>query len=155
MFAIVRLRGTVNVSPDIRYALALLRLHRVNHCALLEENEYTRGMIAKVKDYVAWGPISEETLVTLLKTRGRLTGGHRLTDEYVRTQTPFGSLPELARALLAGTVTLRALEQYHIKPLLRLHPPRKGLRGKKRSFQQGGDLGYHGEQINALLYKMR
>lgn len=155
MYAIVRLRGTVNVSPDIRYALALLRLHRVNHCALLEENEYTRGMLAKVKDYVAWGPISEETLVNLLKTRGRLTGGHRLTEEYVHGQTPFGSLEELARALLAGTVTMRGLEQYHIKPLLRLHPPRKGLRGKKRSFQQGGDLGNHGEQINVLLSKMR
>jgi large subunit ribosomal protein L30 len=155
MYAIVRLRGTVNVSPDIRYALTLLRLHRVNHCALLEENAYTQGMLAKVKDYVAWGPISEETLVTLLKTRGRLTGGQRLTEDYVRAQTPFGSLPELAHALLAGTVTMRSLEQYHIKPLLRLHPPRKGLRGKKRSYQQGGALGYHGEQINALLYKMR
>ncbi len=155
MFAIVRMRGTVNVSPDIRFALALLRLHRVNHCTLLEENEYTHGMLAKVKDYVAWGPITEEMLATLLKTRGRLSGGHRLTEEYVRTQTPYGSLPELARAMVAGSVSLKALEQYRIKPLLRLHPPRKGLRGKKRSYQQGGDLGYHGEQINELLYKMR
>lgn len=155
MYAIVRLRGTVNVSPDIRYALALLRLHRVNHCALLDDNEYTRGMLAKVKDYVAWGPISEEMLVTLLKTRGRLSGGQRLTEEYVHGQTPFGSIQELARALLAGSVTMRALAQYRIKPLLRLHPPRKGLRGKKRSFQQGGDLGNHGEQINDLLSKMR
>jgi large subunit ribosomal protein L30 len=155
MYAIVRLRGTVNVSPDIRYALGLLRLHRVNHCALVEENEYTKGMIAKVKDYVAWGPISEETLATLLKTRGRLTGGKRLTDEYLKEHSPFASIPELARALLAGSVTMRELERYQIKPLLRLHPPRKGLRGKKRSYQQGGDLGYHGEQINEILYKMR
>jgi len=155
MFAIVRMRGTVNVSPDIRFALALLRLHRVNHCTLLEENAYTRGMLAKVKDYVAWGPITEEMLATLLKTRGRLSGGHRLTDEYVRTQTPFGSVQELARAMVAGSVTLKSLEQFRIKPLLRLHPPRKGLRGKKRSYQQGGDLGYHGEQINEMLYKMR
>lgn len=155
MYAIVRMRGTVNVSPDIRFALALLRLHRVNHCTLLEDNEYTRGMLAKVKDYVAWGPITEEMLATLLKTRGRLSGGHRLTDEYVRTRTPFGSLQELARAMVSGSVTLKSLEQYRIKPLLRLHPARKGLRGKKRSYQQGGDLGYHGEQINEMLYKMR
>jgi len=57
--------------------------------------------------------------------------------------------------MVAGSVTLKSLEQFRIKPLLRLHPPRKGLRGKKRSYQQGGDLGYHGEQINEMLYKMR
>jgi large subunit ribosomal protein L30 len=38
---------------------------------------------------------------------------------------------------------------------MRLHPPRKGYRTLKRTFQQGGALGYYGREINTLLYKMR
>ena len=42
-----------------------------------------------------------------------------------------------------------------LKPVLRLHPPRKGYKTTKRTFPQGGALGYYGQEINTLLYKMR
>ncbi len=155
MFAIIRLRGDVNVNPDIRYTLGLLRLHKVNHCVLAEENEYSRGMIKKVKDYVAWGEISEETLVAMLQNRGRLQGGKRLTEENIRETTSVGTFKELAQALRSGEITSKELAAQGIKPVFRLHPPRKGHKGLKRSVQEGGELGYHGEQINELLQKMR
>ncbi|MFY1644316.1 50S ribosomal protein L30, partial [Methanoculleus bourgensis] len=56
-------------------------------------------------------------------------------------------------ALCSGEASLRDLAE--IKPVLRLHPPRKGYKTIKRTFQQGGALGYYGPQINDLLYKMR
>jgi large subunit ribosomal protein L30 len=52
-----------------------------------------------------------------------------------------------------GEATLRDLPG--LKPVMRLHPPRKGYRTLKRTFQQGGALGYYGREINTLLYKMR
>jgi len=52
-------------------------------------------------------------------------------------------------------VKMQDLTKYKIKPVLRLHPPRKGHRSIKRSVKQGGELGYHGAAINELLYKMR
>ena len=42
-----------------------------------------------------------------------------------------------------------------LKPVFRLHPPRKGHAGIKRTAQQGGVLGNHGDDIKALLNKMR
>jgi large subunit ribosomal protein L30 len=155
MLAVVKLRGYVSVNPDINYTLKLLRLHRVNHCVTVDENAYYKGMITKVKDYVAWGEISEDMLELLLRKRGRLVGGKRLTDDYLRESTPYSSIKELAHALFTGPVTMKDLDNYQIKPVFRLHPPRKGLRSTKRSVKEGGELGYHGEGINALLYKMR
>lgn len=155
MYAIIRLRGDVNVRPEIKYTLRLLRLHSVNHCVVVEENDYNKGMIIKVKDYVAWGNISEDTLEGVLKDRGRLEGGERLTEEYLREETPLGSIKELAHSLYEGELKMKDLMEYKIKPLFRLHPPRKGHKGIKRSVKEGGELGYHGDTINELLHKMR
>ncbi|HDN68102.1 MAG TPA: 50S ribosomal protein L30, partial [Methanomicrobia archaeon] len=119
MQAIIKLRGKVSVRPEIKHTLELLRLHRVNHCVVVEENGYYAGMVKKVKDYVAWGEISEETLEELLRLRGRLEGGRgmRLTEEYLQEKTPFGSVKELARALCSGEVKMQDLRDYKIKPL--------------------------------------
>lgn len=155
MYAIIRLRGDVNVRPEIKYTLRLLRLHSVNHCVVVEENAYNKGMIRKVKDYVAWGDISEDTFENVLKDRGRLEGGKRLTEEYLRENTSLGSIKELAHTLYEGELKMKDLMKYKIKPIFRLHPPRKGHRGIKRSVKEGGELGYHGDKINELLYKMR
>lgn len=155
MYAIIRLRGDVNVRPEIKYTLRLLRLHSVNHCVVVEENAYNKGMIIKVKDYVAWGDISEDTFENVLKDRGRLEGGKRLTEEYLRENTSLGSIKELAHTLYEGELKMKDLMKYKIKPIFRLHPPRKGHRGIKRSVKEGGELGYHGDKINELLYKMR
>jgi len=155
MYAIIRLRGSVNIRPEIKHTLELLRLHRVNHCVVVEENDYNKGMIIKAKDYVAWGEISEDNLESLLKNRGRLEGGKRLTEEYLHEKTSFTSLKDLAHTLLESEVKMKDLMEYKIKPVFRLHPPRKGHKGIKRTVKEGGELGYHGDKINELLHKMR
>ena len=40
------------------------------------------------------------------------------------------------------------------KPVCRLHPPVKGYEGNKRSYRNGGALGYRGEAINDLINRM-
>lgn len=155
MYAIIKLRGSVGIRPEIKYTLGLLRLHRVNHCAVVEENAYYKGMIKVVNSYVGWGEISEMELEELLKRRGRLEGGMQLIDEYVQSNMDFESIKELAHALYLGEVKMKDLMKYKIKPIFRLHPPRKGHKGIKRTVKEGGELGYHGERINELLHKMR
>jgi len=54
VYAVVRVRGIVNVNPDIKRTLQLFRLTRVNHCVLLEENANTKGMLQVAKDYTTW-----------------------------------------------------------------------------------------------------
>ena len=155
MQAIIKLRGDIGVKPEIKYTMKLLRLHRVNHCVAVDDNAYYKGMIRKVKDYVAWGELSQDMLELLLKERGRLEGGKRLTDEYLQDNTPYSKIKDLADALFTGEVTMKDVAAYNIKPIFRLHPPRKGHKGIKRTVKEGGELGYHGDKINDLLYKMR
>lgn len=153
MYALVRVRGNVNVRGNIQDTLKMLRLHKVNHCVLLADNPHNAGMIQKVKDFVAYGVINADTLAEILANRGRLEGDVRLTDEYVAENTSYDSIKSLAQAVCDGNATLKDVPK--LKPVFRLHPPRKGHAGIKRTVQQGGALGNHGEDINKLLKKMR
>ncbi len=153
MYAVVQVRGVVNTRHEIKETLKMLRLHHINHCVLIPETPEYLGMIRKVKDFVAYGEVEAETLETILKTRGRLLGNKPLTDEYLKSASDYGSVSELAEALAEGKVKLKDIPE--LKPVLRMHPPRKGYKTIKRTFNQGGALGYYGREINALLYKMR
>ncbi len=153
MYAIVQVRGVVKTRQEIKDTLSMLRLHHINHCVVVPDTPEYLGMIRKVKDFVAYGEVDAESLSTILATRGRLVGNRALTDEYVKANSPFATITEFANAVAAGKAALRDLPG--LKPVMRLHPPRKGHRTLKRTFQQGGALGYYGKEINTLLYKMR
>ncbi len=151
MYAVIRLRGSVKVRREILDTLKMLRLHRVNHCVLVPETKDFKGMLAKVKDYVTYGEINKETLVELLKKRGKLVGNKKLTEEKLKEITGYESFESFADALLSGKVKLKDFEQ--IKPVFRLNSPRKGLKSKKLHWPKG-DLGYRGEAINELIARM-
>lgn len=152
MFAVVRLRGDVGVNRKIKDTLSMLRLHKINHCVIVPDTPSYRGMLHVVKDYVAFGEVKPEILSTLLRNRGRLVGNKPVTDEYVKEKTNFNSIEELSKAIVEGKITLNDIPE--IKPVLRLHPPRGGLKNIKWQYSRG-ELGYQGENINKLLYKMR
>jgi large subunit ribosomal protein L30 len=149
-YAVVRLRGRHDIHRRIRDTLKMLRLHKKYHCVLIPENESYMGMLQKVKDYVAYGEINAEVLAELIRKRARLAGNRRVTEEYVKEKTGMG-IEEFAKAVLDGKAKLSDIE---IKPVFRLHPPRGGLKNIKWHYPLG-ELGYQGENINSLLYKMR
>jgi large subunit ribosomal protein L30 len=153
MFVVVRVRGQVNVSGKIEDTLGMLRLHKVNHCVFLQDTPNNKGMIQKAKDYVAYGTVDVESLTEILGNRGRLEGDARLTNEYVKENSEFASIASFAEALVNGDAKITDVPL--LKPVFRLHPPRKGHAGIKRTAQQGGVLGNHGDDIKALLNKMR
>lgn len=153
MYAIVRLRGQVNVRYTIEDTMKMLRLHKINHCVLVPENPHFKGMILKVKDYVAYGQVDAKILAEILENRGRLEGDARLTAKYLQENTAYDSIKSFAEAVIEGEASLKDIPR--LKPIFRLHPPRKGHSGIKRTFQQGGVLGNHNTDINVLLHKMR
>ncbi|NJF25326.1 50S ribosomal protein L30 [Thermococcus sp. Bubb.Bath] len=150
--ALIRLRSGIRAKGEVRDTLAMLRLHRINHLVLVDDTPSYKGMVQKVKDYVTWGEIDKGTLAALIRKRGRLIGNRPVTDEY--TQEKLGmSIDEFAEKVVNGEMKLTDLP--NIKPVFRLHPPRGGLKGsKKRSFKEGGALGYRGEKINGLIERM-
>ncbi|MHA1238740.1 MAG: 50S ribosomal protein L30 [Candidatus Odinarchaeia archaeon] len=152
LFAVLRVRGTVDIRGDIEDTLKMLRLHKPNHVVLVDNRPSYVKMLEKVKDYVTWGEIDLPTLCELIKKRGRLRGNKKITEEYVKDVLNFNSIEDLAKALLECKVALKDLQD--VKPVFRLHPPRKGFEAKKKPFTVGGTLGYRGKAINNLLIKM-
>lgn len=150
--AVIRLRGVHNINPHTKDTLRYLRLNRVNHCVVLPDNETTKGMLQRAKDYVTWGPVDAVTLAEAIRARGQLEGHDPITDDYVKANSDFGSIDAFAQAIVEGQAQFKDLQG--VKPLLRLHPARRGLEGIKRSVQNGGALGNRGEGINDLLRRM-
>ncbi len=152
MYAVIRVRGRTGVRKDIRDTLSMLRLTRVNHCVLVPNTPAYMGMLKKVKDYVTWGEIDYDTLVKLIRYKGRLYGDKPITDEYVKDTLGYEGIEELARALLEEKLLYKDIP--NVKPVFRLHPPLKGWEKTKRHFTEGGALGYRGEKINELINRM-
>ena len=153
MYAVIMLRGSVNIRPEIKDTLNMLRLNRVNHCVFLDENPHNEGMIRKVKDYVAWGNVNKESLEMILRMRGELIGGASLTDKYLKKNTNYGSIKSLAKSICEEKSSFKDFPI--LTQVFRLHPPRGGHKGIKKTFQQGGALGFYGDDINYLLKQMR
>ncbi|MCG2827410.1 MAG: uL30 family ribosomal protein, partial [Thermoplasmatales archaeon] len=61
-FAVVRVRGNININRGIKDTLKMLNLTKVNHCVFIPETKEYKGMLQKVKDYVTWGEIDSDTL---------------------------------------------------------------------------------------------
>lgn len=142
MFAVVRVRGSVNVRKEIKDTLKMLRLSRINHCVLIRKDPATEGMIRKAKDFVTWGEINDKTLEKLVSERGRLAGDKKIEGKQAKNI--------LARIKKAGNTK----EVEGFKPVFRMNPPAKGYGGNIKHPYPRGALGYRGEKINDLLQRM-
>lgn len=137
--AIIRLRGLTGVRHDIRKSMELLRLYRRHNCVVVEANPGNLGMIKKIKDYVTYGEIDDETYKLLVDKRGKEFKG--------REESSRGKIKYKKFVTVNGK---------KIKPFFRLSPPRKGLKrkGLRASFKRGGALGYRGKEIIKLIERM-
>jgi large subunit ribosomal protein L30 len=138
-FAAIRIRGTVSVKHEINDTMRMLHLERNNCCVVVPKTITTEGMLKKSKDYLAYGEIDDATYKTLVQKRGEPYLG-RLTDTKGKIQ--YGRFIEV--------------DGKKLKPYFRLSPPKGGFerKGIKKSFIQGGALGYRGKEINALIMRM-
>jgi large subunit ribosomal protein L30 len=152
VFAVIRVRGTINMKPNIKRTLQLLRLNRTNHCILLEENKNSQGMLQVAKDYITWGEVDKNLLSKLILSRGKISGDKELTEDYIKSATSHNSIEKLVQAIIDNKFKYKDIPD--VKPLFRLSPPKKGYEGIKRSFINDGALGYRGKEINKLISRM-
>ena len=150
--AVIRVRGVSDIFREAKATLQMLHLTRNCHATLIDDRPSYLGMLRKVQNHMTWGEVSKESVALLLKERGRLTGDRKLDDKYAQ-ENGYESLDELAEALYELKVEYKRLP--HVKPVFRLHPPKKGFKGKvKKSYAAGGVTGYRGEAINDLIKRM-
>jgi large subunit ribosomal protein L30 len=70
--AVIRIRGMVGIKSEINSALDRLRLKRKYACVVLENPDASQlGNLKKLRDFVAFGEIDEETYKELVSKRGK------------------------------------------------------------------------------------
>jgi len=151
-WAVIRIRGSINIKPKIKETMRIMRLNRVNHCVIIPENDTYQGMLNIIKDYVTWGEVDSETTEVMLESSGKSSGNKSFEKSDLKGSN-FKTIKALSKGLTEGKVVMRDVPS--LKPLFRLHPPRKGYEGIKKSFKEGGALGYRGEKINKLIRRMQ
>ena len=151
--AVVRLRGSINVSKKVKDTLNMLRLYKRNGCVVIPNTPYYIGMIIKTKDYITWGEIDEQTFLELVKQRGRIVGNKLLTEEYLKDKTKL-SFDQLTKNYFAFKIELKQIPG--LKLFFKLKPPAKGFerKGIKTPYSMGGALGYRKDKINDLIRRM-
>jgi large subunit ribosomal protein L30 len=138
-YAIIRVRGLTGVRHDIDKTLKYLMLTKKNSCVVVPQNSIYYGMIKKVKDYVTWGEIDEETFKILIEKRSVEYHGKLTDDKKKITKNKHMKLGEKI-----------------IRKTFNLNSPKKGYgrKGIKTPFSSGGALDYRGIKINDLIKRM-
>jgi large subunit ribosomal protein L30 len=149
---VVRIRGTVSAQREARETLNLLHLSHTNHAVLIDNRPAYKGMLQRINSYVTYGEPTKETVAMMIQKRALLAGDKKLTDEYF-AKIGYKSADDLAEAIVSCKVLFGKLP--NIQARFRLHPPSKGYKGKtKKGYKAGGEAGYRGEAINALVQRM-
>jgi len=146
--AIVRVRGLWGKAPKVRFTFSHLRLERLNHCSVYEDNATLRGMLNKIKDYATWGEIDQKTLEMLVSKRGYI-GNSKFCD--------VAKEKKLDAAAIAADVcgNKKKLSDFGLTQFFRLTPPAKGHGSIKKALSQGGSLGARtSAQMISLLKSM-
>lgn len=138
--AIIKVRGMWGIKPKIKSTMEKLNLTRVNHCVLIDDSPTYIGMLKICKDYVAYGPISNEMIEKLITKRGRKPGNKKIDQE---------DISGFVEKFIQGKTNIKTLG---IKPVFRLKPPKKGYKSVKQAYPRGA-LGKW-PNIDELLNKM-
>ncbi len=71
LLAAILVRGMVRVKTPIKDTLKMLKLFSKNSCTVMQQSQANKGMLNKVKDYIAYGEIDNETLKILAEKRNK------------------------------------------------------------------------------------
>lgn len=152
-YLVIRIKGGVKARKEHLDTLRMLNLSRANWATIIPKTPSHEGMLRKVEHMITWGEPNLKTIKTFLK-KVEIIGDGKLSEEYAK-KIGFQSIEDLAKKLCSAEVTLSKLRERGLRPYVRLHPPRGGLKGTiKRHITAGGEYGYRGEKINELFRRM-
>lgn len=138
MILAIRISGLVEIPEAARETLDRMRLKRKYSATLFHDTPENRKLILKVRNFIAYGPVDDAALATLLVARG---------------QTPSGE-PIKNPDVLIKELHKKDITTIEMKPFFRLHPPRKGIESKKHFGIGKGVLGDNGKEIVKLMERM-
>lgn len=69
MIVIIRIKGEIGIRREIKETLNRLRLKKKYSCVVIKPTKEKLGMLKKIRDFIAYGEISEETYKKLVEKR--------------------------------------------------------------------------------------
>jgi len=139
MICAIRIKGQVGIDKKMKETLNRLRLRRKYACVVINPTKENLGMIKKVRNFIAYGEISKETLEKLIEKRGQALDKEKKINA-----------EKAAEELEKG----KNYRDLNLKPFFRLHPPRGGIDSKKHFGVKKGVLGNNKDKINELIERM-
>jgi len=137
MICVIRITGRVGINKDVNETLNRLRLRKKYSCIVLNAKKEQLGMIKKVRNFVAFGEISDEMFEKLIEARGQIIDKDKKID---------------SKNIISEIKKGKKYQELNLKPFFRLHPARKGINAKVH-FPKGV-LGDNKSKINDLLGRM-
>lgn len=63
--AVILIRGIIGSKQEVKDTLKMLNLQKKNNCVIIDDNPVYRGMLIKVRDYVTYGEVTQDTIKAL------------------------------------------------------------------------------------------
>jgi large subunit ribosomal protein L30 len=91
MICVIRIAGQINLKSEIKETLKRLRIYKkLNACFIDEKDAVKMGMLKKVKDFVAYGNVSDELMKKVIEARGQKDKKSGEYKGYCRLHPPVG-----------------------------------------------------------------
>ena len=157
---IIRICGQWQRIPkEIQSILAKFHLKELNNAIILFYNKENFKMVKLIESYVTWGYINKYLIEDLLRKRGSVTLGNNEPNELdnVDIENALGKLgivciEDIIFELTKETKNAKAVLNY--LGYFKLENNDEGFEKANISFEKGGNQGFRGDNINALLKKM-
>ena len=158
---VIRIRGTIGVSPKAKKVMQLFRLRQLHNASFVKLNEATIRMLRLIEPYVTYGYPTRATVQNLIWKRGfgKLNKQRIPISDNSVIQEGLGKFGiECTADLIHEIYTVGP----HFKQAnnflwpFKLSNPTGGFSTKTKMlhFMEGGESGARGEEINKLVKKM-
>mmetsp|Transcript_14047 Transcript_14047/g.32534 ORF Transcript_14047/g.32534 Transcript_14047/m.32534 type:complete len:240 (-) Transcript_14047:55-774(-) len=158
---VIRVRGTIGVSPKAKRVMRLFRLRQLHNATFVRLNEATIRMLRLIEPYVTYGYPTRATVQKLIYKRGF----GKLNKQRIPISDNSVIEEGLGKFGICCTADL-VHELYTVGPdfkqannflwPFKLNNPKGGFSKKTKMlhFMEGGEAGARGEEINKLVMRM-
>ena len=158
---VIRIRGTIGVSPKAKKVMQLFRLRQLHNATFVKLNEATIRMLRLIEPYVTYGYPSRATVQKLVYKRGfgklrkqRIPIADNSVIEEGLGETGICCTADLINEIYTVGPNFKKANNF-LWPF-KLSNPKGGFSSKTKllHFMEGGEAGARGEEINKLVKRM-
>uniref|UniRef100_A0A7S3DVI4 Ribosomal protein L30 ferredoxin-like fold domain-containing protein n=1 Tax=Entomoneis paludosa TaxID=265537 RepID=A0A7S3DVI4_9STRA len=158
---VIRIRGTIGVSPKAKKVMQLFRLRQLHNATFVKLNAATMRMLLLIEPYVTYGIPTRATVQKLIYKRGfgklnkqRIPIANNSVIEEGLGECGIACAADLVNEIVTVGPNFKQANNF-LWPF-KLTSPRGGFSSKTKllHYLEGGEAGNRAEEINALVKRM-